>query len=279
MLEVRHLHVWFQPPRGRRLHAVADVSFELQTGERLGLVGESGCGKSTVMLAIMGLLPPNATVAGQILLDGEEILTARDDAIRSHRWSDIAMVFQGTMNAFNPVRRVGAQIVEPMELHGTASGAAAHRRVAELLQLVGLPAVTARRYPHELSGGMRQRVAIAMALACDPKILLADEPTTALDVIVQAQVLELLVKLSDDAGLALMLVTHDLPVVAEVCQRAAVMYGGELVETGRLATLHDSPQHHFTRLLFASTLDLEVPDAPRPAVGPISSSPIRISER
>jgi oligopeptide/dipeptide ABC transporter ATP-binding protein len=166
------------------------------------------------------------------------------------------MVFQGAMNALNPVKPVGWQIAEPMELHGIAAGAAARRRARELLQLVGIDGSGADRYPHEFSGGMRQRAAIAMALACQPKVLLADEPTTALDVMVQAQILELLTRLAGELGLALVLVTHDLPVVAQVCQRTAVMYAGEIVETGATDTLYHEPRHPYTRLLFAATPDL-----------------------
>jgi peptide/nickel transport system ATP-binding protein len=256
LLDVRDLHVWFDLPGGRRLHAVQGVTLEVDTGERVGLVGESGCGKSTTVLAILGLLPPSAAVAGDVRLDGEPILTPDEDAARPHRWRDVAMVFQGAMNALNPVKTVEAQIVEPMELHGTAEGAAARRRAGELLELVGIPASAGRRYPHEFSGGMRQRAALAMALACQPKLLLADEPTTALDVMVQAQILELLSRLAEELGLALLLVTHDLPVVAQVCERAAVMYAGEIVEEGRMERLYHSPRHPYTRMLFAATPDL-----------------------
>jgi peptide/nickel transport system ATP-binding protein len=255
LLEVRDLNVWFELERGE-LHAVQGVGFDLAQGDRLGLVGESGCGKTTTVLALMGLLPPSASVAGSILLDGEDLLSRGEDSVRPHRWLDVAMIFQGAMNALNPVKTVGDQISEPMELHNVADGHAADRRVAELLELVGIPSGAARRYPHEFSGGMRQRAAIAMALACDPKILLADEPTTALDVMVQAQILELLGRLSDELGLALLLVTHDLPVVAQVCGRAAVMYAGEIVESGPMDALYHSPRHPYTRLLFAATPDL-----------------------
>jgi peptide/nickel transport system ATP-binding protein len=256
LLEIRDLHVWFDLPYGGSLHAVQGVSFSLNAGERMGLVGESGCGKTTSILAMMGLLPPTATVAGEVVLDGENIMAEGEDSIRPHRWTDIAMVFQGAMNALNPVKTVGAQIVEPMELHEVAEGGAATTAAGELLELVGIPAAAAARYPHEFSGGMRQRAALAMALACQPKVLLADEPTTALDVMVQAQILELLVGLSNDLGLALILVTHDLPVVAQVCDRAAVMYAGEIVEAGPMDTLFHKPRHPYTRLLFAATPDL-----------------------
>jgi len=232
------------------------VSFSLDPGERFGLVGESGCGKTTTILALMGLLPPNASLAGEVRVDGHNILAGGEDSVRAHRWTDIAMVFQGAMNALNPVKKIGWQIAEPMAFHGVAHGAAARRRAGELLELVGIPATAGERYPHEFSGGMRQRASIAMALACDPKILLADEPTTALDVMVQAQILDLLIRLSGDLGLALVLVTHDLPVVAQVCDRAAVMYAGEIVESGPMETLFHAPRHPYTRLLFAATPDL-----------------------
>jgi peptide/nickel transport system ATP-binding protein len=256
VLEVQDLHVWFDLPGGRTLHAVQGVSFALTGGERLGLVGESGCGKTTAILTVMGLLPPSATVSGRILMDGQDVLAGGEETIRPHRWRDVAMVFQGAMNALNPVRRVGSQIVEPMELYGVAKGDAAVRRAGELLGMVGIPPDRADRFPHEFSGGMRQRAALAMALACDPRVLLADEPTTALDVMVQAQILELLERLSVDLGLAVVLVTHDLPVVAQVCERAAVMYAGEIVESGPVDTLFHEPRHPYTRLLFAATPDL-----------------------
>ena len=256
LLEVRDLHVWFDLPDGGKLHAVRGVSFDLNAGERVGLVGESGCGKTTTILAMLGLLPPSATVAGEVLLDGTNVLAADEDETRPHRWADISMVFQGAMNALNPVKTVESQIVEPMTLHGTAFGAEAKAKAGELLEMVGIPAVAGSRYPHEFSGGMRQRAALAMALACEPKALLADEPTTALDVMVQAQILELMLRLTRDLGLALVLVTHDLPVVAQVCERAAVMYAGEIVEAGRLDELFHEPKHPYTRMLFAATPDL-----------------------
>ena len=256
LLEVRDLHVWFDLQGGGQLHAVQGVSLDVEPGERVGLVGESGCGKSTTVLAILGLLPPSASVAGEVRIDGENVLVPDEDVARPHRWKDVAMVFQGAMNALNPVKTVEAQIVEPMELHGSASGSEARVRAGELLELVGIPRSAGARYPHEFSGGMRQRAALAMALACEPKVLLADEPTTALDVMVQAQILELLSSLARDLGLALVLVTHDLPVVAQVCERAAVMYAGEIVESGDLDRLFHRPHHPYTRMLFAATPDL-----------------------
>ena len=261
LLRVEDLHVWFDLTGGGELHAVQGVGLELREGERLGLVGESGCGKTTAILALMGLLPSSASVAGHVFLDGEDILFDGEDSVSPHRWKDIAMVFQGAMNAFNPVKRIGDQIAEPMKLHGIAEGRQARRQVGELLERVGIPAARAGSYPHEFSGGMRQRAAIAMSLACKPRILLADEPTTALDVMVQAQILQLLVGLADDFGLALVLVTHDLPVVAQVCERAAVMYAGEIVEEGPTDTLYHDPRHPYTRLLFSATPDLYGTDA------------------
>jgi oligopeptide/dipeptide ABC transporter ATP-binding protein len=282
VLEVADLHVWFDLEQGGELHAVQGVGFALDAGERFGLVGESGCGKTTTILALMGLLPPTASVAGTVGLEGENILERGERTVSPHRWRDVAMVFQGAMNAFNPVKRVGAQIAEPMALHEVAEGAAAREQVGELLELVGIPAARANRYPHEFSGGMRQRAAIAMALACKPKVLLADEPTTALDVMVQAQILELLVTLSDDFGLALVLVTHDLPVVAQVCERAAVMYAGEIVESGPTTALFHDPRHPYTRLLFAATPDLygekdvaSIPGTPPRLDRPIAGCPFQ----
>jgi len=200
-----------------------------------------------------------------------------------HRWVDIAIVFQGAMNALNPVRTIGSQIVEALELHGRATGSAARAHTAELLESVGIPGSRAERFPHELSGGMRQRAAIAMALSCEPKVLIADEPTTALDVMVQAQILELLDGLCRDFGLALVLVTHDLPVVAQVCSRAAVMYAGEIVESGRVDDLYHAPRHPYTRLLFAATPDLaaqdreiaSIPGAPPRLDLPLTGCPFR----
>jgi peptide/nickel transport system ATP-binding protein len=256
LLEVRDLHVWFDLPDGGELHAVQGIDFDLESSDRMGLVGESGCGKTTAVLALMGLLPPSASVAGTVRFDGDDVLGDDEAAARAHRWTDIAMVFQGAMNALNPVKTVLTQIVEPMEFHGLAEGAEAQRRAGELLELVGIPPAAGTRYPHQYSGGMRQRAALAMALACDPRVLLADEPTTALDVMVQAQILELLVGLAEDLGLAVILVTHDLPVVAQVCERAAVMYAGEIVESGPVEALYHDPRHPYTRLLFAATPDL-----------------------
>ncbi|WP_033288893.1 ABC transporter ATP-binding protein [Amycolatopsis jejuensis] len=282
VLECSDLHVWFDLPGGGQVHPVDGVSFSLAASERFGLVGESGCGKSTTILALMGLLPPTATVAGRVCIDGTEILSGGEESVRGHRWRDIAMVFQGAMNALNPVKTVGWQIAEPMIAHGFARRAKARERTRELLELVGIPAASVDRYPHEFSGGMRQRLSIAMALACEPKILLADEPTTALDVMVQAQILELLTRLTEELGMALVLVTHDLPLVSQFCHRAAVMYAGKMVEDGPADKLSWESQHPYTRLLFAATPDLygaeevvSIPGAPPRLDQEITGCPFR----
>jgi len=224
-----------------------------------------------------------AGVSGRVLLDGEDILAGGEETIRPHRWTDVAIVFQGAMNALNPVRTVASQIVEALELHGLAKGTQARAQVGELLESVGIPAQRGDRFPHELSGGMRQRAAIAMALSCKPRILIADEPTTALDVMVQAQILELLDALCRDFDLALLLVTHDLPVVAQLCDRGTVMYAGEIVERGSVDALFHTPRHPYTRLLFAATPDLDgergeiasIPGAPPRLDRPLEGCPFR----
>jgi oligopeptide/dipeptide ABC transporter ATP-binding protein len=246
-LELRGLEVRFGLDDGRSVHAVRGVDLTLSAGERLGLVGESGCGKSTTVSAIAGLLPPTATVSGEVRLDGASVLAEGEKSARRFRWTQIAVVFQGAMSALNPVRRIGWQLCDPLRVHGIARGRAAELRARELLGRVGLPASVMERYPHELSGGMRQRAVIALALTCEPSVLLADEPTTALDVLVQQQVLSLLRELSEDLGLAVLVVSHDLHAVGQVCQRMAVMYAGEVVETGPYQQLAADPQHPYTR--------------------------------
>ncbi len=283
LLEVEDLHVWFELQDGGELHAVQGAGLTVDPGERLGLVGESGCGKTTTVLAILGLLPSSASVSGRVLLDGEDILAGGEETVLPHRWVDIAIVFQGAMNALNPVRTVGSQIVEALKLHEETRGGEAQARTAELLDSVGIPPNRADRFPHELSGGMRQRAAIAMALSCRPRVLIADEPTTALDVMVQAQILELLDALCRDFGLALILVTHDLPVVAQLCDHGAVMYAGEIVERGTVDALYHDPRHPYTRLLFAATPDLDggsreivsIPGVPPRLDRPLRGCPFR----
>jgi oligopeptide/dipeptide ABC transporter ATP-binding protein len=258
LLEVHDLHVEFAMP-GANVHAVDGLSFELEPGEALGLVGESGCGKTTTALAIMGLLPRNGRVtSGSIRLGGVELTELNQDQLRRHRWREMSIIFQGAMNALNPVQRVGDQVREPILLHepGTTYREA-NRRVSHLFELVGIEPERKKRYPHEFSGGMRQRAMIAMALANNPKLVIGDEPTTALDVMVQAQILELLERLRRELGLAMILITHDLSVVAETCNRALVMYAGQLAETGTTVQLHDRALHPYTARLIGSVPNIE----------------------
>ncbi|MER9953166.1 ABC transporter ATP-binding protein [Mesorhizobium sp. M0047] len=242
--------------KGTSLPAISDVSFELAAGEAVALVGESGSGKTTTAMAIAGLLPPNAAVSqGAVRYKGEQLPIDDDAAMRPHRWSETSVVFQGAMNALNPVHRVVRQIAEPCMLKLGLSRDKARAKAMELLELVGIPADRGTAYPHELSGGMRQRVMIAMALACNPSIVIGDEPTTALDVITQAQILKLLGELRSRLNLGLILITHDLSVVAESCDRVMIMYAGRIVEEGSVTEIFAAPRHPYTRLLIASIAD------------------------
>jgi len=250
LLEVRDLHVTY-PSGAGPVPAVRGVDVVLEPGDTLGLAGESGCGKSTMAAALLRLLPKGTEVTGSVLLDGEDVLTMKPGRLRAVRWTDLAIVFQGALHSLNPVQRVGAQIGEAIQLHSTKNTDTS-KRVAELLELVGLPARRARSYPHELSGGQRQRVLIALAVACEPRLLIADEPTTALDVMVQAQVLRLLEDLKSEFGLALIFITHDLSTLADVCQRIAVMYAGRIVEQGPSEKVFADPAHPYTRALAAA---------------------------
>jgi peptide/nickel transport system ATP-binding protein len=236
--------------------AIKGVSFELSSGGRTGLIGESGCGKSLTALALMGLLPYGVTASGRVLLNGRNLLDLADRDMCRVRGDDVAMVFQEPMTALNPLMRVGNQVAESLRLHRGMSRQAAGRRAVELLERVQLPEPdrTARKYPHQLSGGQRQRIVLAIALACDPAVLIADEPTTALDVTVQAEMLRLMDKLVREEGATLLLITHDLPVVATVCQDLLVMYGGTIVEKGPVRTVLDAPRHPYTAGLKASTV-------------------------
>jgi oligopeptide/dipeptide ABC transporter ATP-binding protein len=261
VLSIRGLTVAYDTPDGP-LTAVRDLSFDLGPGETVGLVGESGCGKTTAMLAIQRLLPPEGHVtAGSVLFEGEDVLSLPDDELRAFRWTRMAMVFQGAMNALNPVRPVGAQIVEAISVHDpSASETEAKRRSAELLERVGIGARRAGEYPHTYSGGMRQRAMIALALACRPRVIVADEPTTALDVMIQAQILELLAGLTAELQMSTILITHDLGVVAQVCDRVVVMYGGRLAEEADAGPLFHEPQHPYTTALLRAFPDLDHPD-------------------
>jgi peptide/nickel transport system ATP-binding protein len=248
LLSVRDLHVEYPTQMGP-VPAVRGVDLDLREGEVLGLAGESGCGKSTVAHALLRLLPEGTRVTGRVLLDGEDVLEMRLGRLRACRWAEAAIVFQGAMHALNPVQRVEEQVVEAIRLHEGVPDRDALRRVHDLLERVGLPSRRGRDYPHELSGGQRQRVMIAMALACRPKLLIADEPTTALDVMIQAQVLAVLKSLQQEFGLALLFITHDLSVLTELCDRIAVMYAGRVVEEGPATNVFDEPTHPYTRAL------------------------------
>ncbi|MFJ6744187.1 ABC transporter ATP-binding protein [Streptomyces sp. NPDC091279] len=245
LLDVRNLTVTYPGD----VAAVRGVDLKLTAGQKLGVAGESGCGKSTLALALLRLLPPGTRVGGQILLDGEDVLTMRWGRVRAVRWAGASIVFQGAMHSLNPVHRVGDQIAEPVLLHGDATPTAARRRAAELLEQVGLSASRAAAYPHELSGGQRQRVMIAMALACEPQLVIADEPTTALDVMIQAQILRLIEQLVAEQGVSLLMISHDLAVLAETCDRLAVMYAGRVIEQGPARTVYENAAHPYGRAL------------------------------
>ncbi len=255
LLQVRDLRTYFYTEEGLA-RAVDGVSFELDQGETLGLVGESGCGKSVSALSIMRLIsdPPGKIESGQILLKGRDLLQLMDEEMCRIRGDDIAMVFQEPMTSLNPVLTCGYQIMEAVILHQKVSRQEARNRAIEMLRRVGIPAPEQRidEYPHQMSGGMRQRVMIAMALSCNPDLLIADEPTTALDVTIQAQVLELLQRLQDELHMAILLISHDLGVVAEMVDRVAVMYAGKIVEHARVEQLFRSPEHPYTRGLLQS---------------------------
>jgi oligopeptide/dipeptide ABC transporter ATP-binding protein len=255
LLEVRGLKTYFHVMDGT-VPAVDGVDIQLKRGETLGLVGESGCGKSVTSLTIMRLIdiPPGEIVAGEIWFDGREILSLPMSEMRKIRGSDMSMIFQEPMTSLNPVFTVGYQIAEAVTAHRQVSKKEAWNRAVEMLEAVGIPSPERRvkQYPHELSGGMRQRVMIAMALSCDPKLVIADEPTTALDVTIQAQILELIKAMQVRTGAALLLITHDLAVVAETVQRMAVMYAGKIVETGTAEEVLLNPKHPYTQGLITS---------------------------
>jgi oligopeptide/dipeptide ABC transporter ATP-binding protein len=263
LLQVEDLHVSFGTDEGT-VHAVDGLSFSLARGEVLAIVGESGSGKSVTAQTLMGLTrAPNAEFAGRIFYDGQELLSASDEQLRRLRGDEIAMIFQDPMTSLDPVYRIGDQIVEQIQAHRTVPKAAARERTVELLERVGIPRAAERvdAYPHEFSGGMRQRVMIAMALSLDPSILIADEPTTALDVTIQAQILERIKELREQASAGVILVTHDLGVVAEIADRVAVMYAGRIVEQGTLDEVFYDPQHPYTWGLLGSIARV---DRPRP---------------
>ncbi len=249
---------------------VEDVSFDILPGEAFGLVGESGCGKSVTALSILRLIasPPLSITGGRIEFGGRDLLKLSEDEIRGVRGGEIAMIFQEPMTSLNPVFTIGDQIGETLTIHRSMNARAAASRAAELLDLVGIPAARAQleRYPHQLSGGQRQRAMIAMALACEPKLLIADEPTTALDVTVQAQILALIERLRKELGLACLLITHDLGVVGETCARVAVMYAGRIVEQGPTADVFGQPRHRYTKALLETIPAANPPGKRLPAI-------------
>ena len=259
ILDVRDLRVELPLSRGT-VHAVDGASIQVEAGEAFGLVGESGCGKSMTLRAIMGLLPrPGHIVGGEVLFEGEDLVTAPARRLREVRGGSIAMIFQEPMTALNPVMRVGDQISEGPQVHLGLSRTAARERALDLMRRVGIPDPVrrARAYPHELSGGLRQRIMIAIALSSDPKLILCDEPTTALDVTIQDQILKLLLNLRREFGVSVVFVTHDLAVVAETCERLAVMYAGQIVETGTVDEVFRAPRHPYTLGLLRSVPDFD----------------------
>ena len=260
LLQVENLSIGYQTRRGY-LHALEDVSFTLESGKSLGFVGESGCGKTTLGMGLMGLLPPNGIIrAGRILFEGEDLLQKKEDEMRQIRWKKIAMIFQAAMNAMNPVHRVHDQIAEAIMTHDPSiDKKEAFQKVEELYELVGIPKDRMRDYPHQYSGGMKQRAIIAMALACRPRLIIADEPTTALDVIVQDQILQEIKNLQEKFGISMIFISHDISIVAEVCHDIGIMYGGQLVEYGSREEVFDTPVHPYTQALLASypTLTIE----------------------
>jgi oligopeptide/dipeptide ABC transporter ATP-binding protein len=259
LLEVRNLKTYFATRRGMA-RSVDDVSFTLDRGETLSLVGESGCGKSVTALSIMRLVsPPGRIVDGEVLFEGRDLVKLGEGEMRGIRGDEIAMIFQDPMTSLNPVYTVGEQIAEAIRLHRGVSKREAWSQAIEGMRDVAIPApqVRAKNYPHEMSGGMRQRIMIAMALACDPKLLIADEPTTALDVTIQAQILDLLAELREKRNLALLLITHDLGIVAETSDRVAVMYAGKIVELTSVRELFRTPRHPYTEGLLRAVPQLE----------------------
>ena len=255
VLDVRGLSTVFFTRNGL-IRAVDDLSFSVNRGEVLAIVGESGCGKSISALSIMRLVPspPGRIVGGEVRLDGRDLLALDEAAMRDVRGNKISMIFQEPMTSLNPVMTVGAQIAETLTIHQGITGKAAFERAIEMLRLVRIPepAQRARAYPHQLSGGMRQRAMIAMAVACQPQLLIADEPTTALDVTIQAQILDLLLRMREELGTAVILITHDLGVVAQYCDDVAVLFAGQVMEQGRVADIFARPAHPYTRALLQS---------------------------
>jgi peptide/nickel transport system ATP-binding protein len=251
VLNVEDLRVTYST-KGGDVPAVRGVTFSIEKGEVLGLAGESGCGKSTIAGAILRLHSPATKIEGTLELDGEDVLSLKPGRLRAVRWTGASIIFQGALHALNPVQKIGDQIEEAIQVHGMANQKEAAVRAGALLEQVGLPPRRIDDYPHELSGGQKQRVMIAMALACSPTLVIADEPTTALDVMVQAQVLQLLRSLQNDLGLAMLFITHDLSVLVDVSDRLAIMYAGKIIEEGKADAVFHAPQHPYTEALAAA---------------------------
>jgi len=260
ILDVQNLVTKFKTANGE-VSAVRGISFSLKKGETLCIVGESGCGKSITALSIMGLLASNAKSAGTIEFNGRNLLQVKKDEMRKIRGNQISMIFQEPMTALNPTFTIGFQIREPLMIHEKLSKKEAHKRGIELLKQVGIPSPEQRmnQYPHELSGGMRQRIMIAIALACNPQLLIADEPTTALDVTIQAQILDLINELKEGLDTSVIMITHDMGVVAEVADRVVVMYAGEIIEEGDVESIFNHPQHPYTKGLLSSVPNVDDP--------------------
>ena len=253
LLEVKDLTIQYITDEST-VHAVNNVSLSVERGKTLGLVGETGAGKTTIALGIIGLIPdpPGKVISGSIKLEGEELVGKKNAFMRGIRGKKISMIFQDPMTALNPIDTVGEQIAEAILLHEKVTVAEAHKKAADVLELVGIPAARFSDYPHQFSGGMKQRVVIAMSLACNPDLLIADEPTTALDVTIQAQVLDMMNNLKSELGTAMIMITHDLGIIAEMCDEVAVIYAGEIVESGGLAHIFDETAHPYTVGLFNS---------------------------
>ena len=255
LLDIQGLETQFRTREGT-VHAVNGVSFHLKEGETLGIVGESGCGKSVTVLSMLRLIPtpPGEISAGEAFFQGKDLLKMSDEEIRRVRGAQISMIFQDPMTSFNPVLTIGRQLIEPLETHLGMSSAQAYERSAEILKMVGIPNAADRLkdYPHQFSGGMRQRAMIAMALSCNPQVLIADEPTTALDVTIQAQIVDLVKKIRDDLGMAVIWITHDLGIVAGLADRVNVMYAGYIIEEAPVKRLYANPQHPYTIGLLGS---------------------------
>ena len=272
LIQLNNLTMDYQTKEGR-VSAVKNVNLTLDRGSSLGLVGESGCGKTSVALTLLRLQASNAEITdGEILLNGENLLDLDEEEMRQKRWSDISMVFQGAMTAWNPVYRIGDQIREALDLHWPEklTTEQVRTRIGELFGLVGLPEEAMDRYPHEFSGGMRQRATIAMALSCNPQLIIADEPTTALDVIVQDQILKELKKIQAELGMSIIYISHDIAVIAEVADKMGVMYAGEIVEYGTTEEIFGTPRHPYAWLLLSSTPSIT---GPRRKLAPLVGEP------